>query len=130
VRAGTMTISDWIIVATTIIMILNSWFIAFVMLPAAHPGKIKALAFMKGFLTTRWKYLSSIFIVLLIFSLAWELTNSAPLTRWTVFFISLLLTSIFVQVVFIYIHIVRERLQKQINGSDNWLTAQIFNRRF
>ena len=122
-----MTISDWIIVATTIIMILNSWFIAFVMLPAAHPGKMEALAFMKGFLTTRWKYLSSIFIVLLIFSLVLELTKSSSLTRWTVFFISLLVTSIFIQAVFIYIHIVRERLQKQINGSGNWLAAQVFS---
>ena len=109
-----MTTSDWIIVATTIIMILNSWFIVFVMLPAAHPGKIKALAFMKGFLTARWQYLSSIFIILLVFSLVWELTKTSPLTRLSVLFISLLVTSIFVQAVFIYIHVVRERLQTQI----------------
>lgn len=120
-----MTISDWIIVATTIILILNSWLIVLVMLPAANPGKKRALALMKGLSNACWQYISITFIILLIFSLVLELTKSSPLTRWSVFFISLLVTSIFIQIVFTYIQVVRERLQKQINSGP--LVAQIFS---
>lgn len=109
-----MIISDWINVGSTIIIIFHSSLLWFIALPATHPIKIKLHAFRKGLLTSHWKYLSMAFIILLIFSLVWELTKSSPITRWSVFFISLLITSIFVQAVFSYILIVRERLQTQI----------------
>lgn len=114
-----MTISDWIKIASTVIIVVNSWLIAIILLPATHPIKIRLNAFNKGFLKTRWRYLSIIFVIILISSLVVELLKSTPLTRLSVFFISLLVTSIIVQSLLIYVLTIKQKLEQQIDDTKN-----------
>ena len=113
-----MTNSDWIVVITTIIMIANSWLLWLVSVPATHPIKTRLIAFIKGFLKTRWQYLSIILIITLISSLVVELLKSTPITRWSVLFISLLTASIVVQSLLIYVLTIKQRLEQKIDDTE------------
>lgn len=111
-----MTISAWIQVGGTMIIVLNTWLLLFINLPATHQMKTRFFTFVKSLLKARWQYLSMAFIITLILALIFELTKSSQLTRWSVLFISLLVTSIIIQLLLFYIISLKQKLQQQISN--------------
>jgi hypothetical protein len=112
---GIMTRSDWIVIAAIVIPVVSSWFLWLIALPTTHPIKTKLLALMKRVFRTRWKYVSIAFLACMIFILPIEIFTPAPVTRWSTFFISLLVTVILIQSLLIYVISLKQKLQRKID---------------